>query len=410
MVPLFLLAIAGLFFVPSAFRALALIFVVLRDRRRVGLRRDDALPRAVGLRARAARGGRDRPADRPLVDAPAMTEVVTGRFPWAKPRLELLLLALVAVATLTPLAHVTPQDQSRFCLSEALLHGRVSDDRCFLIGYDRASYHGHLYSDKAPGLSFVAMAPVLLLSPGSPARWSTVDMRLWGVRVLTVGVAFLLCASHGRAGERGTGARLRRCRARDVRPRDAPCALCGCRLRARAGGGARLRRIPARMEPTARPRRAGRRILGRLGVPVGPRPARCGRVRGATRPAGARVVPRRSRPRPGDPGGVRLGRVRRAVAALVPVRGQPGRRGAGERAVRHRPSSSVRDRRDARGQPRSGRALAGPPPRGGGARSARPRPQGRSVGRRRGHRDLPLRLVRVLRSVRRGLPRGRGSR
>lgn len=109
----------------------------------------------------------------------------------------------MAVATLTPLAHVTPQDQSRFCLSEALLHGRVSDDRCFLIGYDRASYHGHLYSDKAPGLSFVAMAPVLLLSPGSPARWSTVDMRLWGVRVLTVGVAFLLCALMvGRVSER----------------------------------------------------------------------------------------------------------------------------------------------------------------------------------------------------------------
>ena len=53
MVPLYLLAIAGCWFVPRRFLVLVLVLRRLRDVRGVGLRRDDALPRRLGLRARA---------------------------------------------------------------------------------------------------------------------------------------------------------------------------------------------------------------------------------------------------------------------------------------------------------------------------------------------------------------------
>ena len=45
----------------------------------------------------------------------AMTELATRAFPWAAPRRELLLLVLVAVATLTPLAVVTPHGEWEEC-------------------------------------------------------------------------------------------------------------------------------------------------------------------------------------------------------------------------------------------------------------------------------------------------------
>ncbi len=117
-----------------------------------------------------------------------------NRFPWSRPRYELLLLALVAVAVLSPMAGVSDQDGSRICLSKALFAGRLSNDACFLQTLDRASYGGHFYSDKAPGLSVLAMPAVAVLRPGSPQGYSRDDLRLWGVRVLTVGLAFLVCA------------------------------------------------------------------------------------------------------------------------------------------------------------------------------------------------------------------------
>ena len=44
--------------------------------------------------------------------------------PWRRPRHEVWLLALVALAALLPVTHESPQDVSRFCLSQALVHGR----------------------------------------------------------------------------------------------------------------------------------------------------------------------------------------------------------------------------------------------------------------------------------------------
>ena len=92
------------------------------------------------------------------------------------------------------MAPVSAQDGSRICLSQALLHGRLSNDACLAFTIDRASYGGHLYTDKAPGLSVLGTPAVAMLRPGSPHGWSQDDVRLWGVRVLTVGLVFLLCA------------------------------------------------------------------------------------------------------------------------------------------------------------------------------------------------------------------------
>ncbi len=129
--------------------------------------------------------------------------VTAGRaFPWARPRYELLILALVAVAALSPVLVPNVQDESRLCLSEALLHGNVSNDPCLANVGDHSFFAGHRYSDKAPGLSLLAVPAVAVLGPGPPTRWAKDDLRLWGIRVLTVGVAFLLCAfAVGRVSE-----------------------------------------------------------------------------------------------------------------------------------------------------------------------------------------------------------------
>jgi hypothetical protein len=104
------------------------------------------------------------------------------------------LLLLVAFVALSPVLVPETQDRSRLCLTEALLHGNVSNDPCLNGSVDFSRYHGHLYSDKAPGLSVLAIPAVAVLQPGSPQAWSGHDMRIWGVRVLTVGISLLFCA------------------------------------------------------------------------------------------------------------------------------------------------------------------------------------------------------------------------
>jgi hypothetical protein len=78
------------------------------------------------------------------------------------------------------------------CLAQALVHGRLSNDACFLGSDDRASYNGHYYSDKAPGLSLIEVPAVVLLDPLKPEAGT--DVRLWAARLLSVGVALLACA------------------------------------------------------------------------------------------------------------------------------------------------------------------------------------------------------------------------
>src|SRR5262249_20943482 len=50
--------------------------------------------------------------------------------PWAKPRYELLLIALVALVAFSPWYGNNSQDVSRLCLTNALQHGNLSNDDC----------------------------------------------------------------------------------------------------------------------------------------------------------------------------------------------------------------------------------------------------------------------------------------
>jgi hypothetical protein len=131
--------------------------------------------------------------------------------PWARPRHELLLLVLVGFAALSPLHVTSTQDISHFCLSRALVAGELKIDACADDTIDRAVYGGHFYTNKAPGLSLLAVPAVeaVRLPPG--ASWGPeAGFRLWAARVLTTGAAFLLCVLLvGRVAEGlapGTGA------------------------------------------------------------------------------------------------------------------------------------------------------------------------------------------------------------
>jgi hypothetical protein len=128
--------------------------------------------------------------------------VAPTSFPWARPRHELLLLALVACVALLPAYRSGDQDLSRFCLSQALVHGRLSNDPCLTPSFDKALFGGHLYSDKAPGLSFLAVPAVEAVQLQPVDRIEGSDARLWVVHVLTSGLAFVLVAFlAGRVGE-----------------------------------------------------------------------------------------------------------------------------------------------------------------------------------------------------------------
>jgi hypothetical protein len=116
------------------------------------------------------------------------------RIAWARPRRELLLLALVALAALSPVNVATPQDGSRLCLADAIVHGRLSADACLSDVFDRSSHDGHLYSDKAPGLAVLEIPAAEAVDVGAnPQVWGSHDLRLWGARLLSVGICFLLC-------------------------------------------------------------------------------------------------------------------------------------------------------------------------------------------------------------------------
>jgi hypothetical protein len=116
---------------------------------------------------------------------------VSRRLPWRRPRYELALLALVAVAALTPIHDVNAQDSSRLCVTGALEHGRLAADDCLALVLDKSWYAGHYYTDKAPGMSAIELPFAELVRLRSDYL---VEPRLWAVRVLSSGLAFLICA------------------------------------------------------------------------------------------------------------------------------------------------------------------------------------------------------------------------
>ncbi len=123
--------------------------------------------------------------------------------PWRRPRRERLLLLLVALAALTPIYVASSQDVSRLCLTRSLLSGHLTIGACARDTVDRARYDGRTYSDKAPGMSLLAVPSALLASLPPPLRWNvTRDFRIWLIRLFTGGVAFILLAlAVGRVSE-----------------------------------------------------------------------------------------------------------------------------------------------------------------------------------------------------------------
>jgi hypothetical protein len=115
-------------------------------------------------------------------------------FPWRRPRHELLLLALVSAATLTLVHNISTQDISRLCLTRSLVHGHLTVDNCIGGSIDRSRYGGHLYSNKAPGMSALAIPTAEAVQLQPPSTWHTPGGRLWAVRLLTTGLAFVACA------------------------------------------------------------------------------------------------------------------------------------------------------------------------------------------------------------------------
>ena len=303
---------------------------------------------------------------------------VRPTLPWAKPRREWLVLALVAVCALSPVFRLNAQDNSRLCLSQALAHGQLSNDGCF--GLDHALYKGHEYTDKAPGLSFVELPLVEALQLPPANKLPQRSWKLWVIRLLTSGIVFLALAfvvgrvSEGLAPGFGSISLVTFALGTLIAPFAAmnfdqvPAAALGFgafllawRRRAARGRAARGLRGLLRVRGRSDHGRGRGLPLPHDEVGPGPRALRRGR------PAG----PRRAC-------GIRLGCIRRPVAGLVQLHRQPVPAGPGGRAVRHPPPERLRraagvhrtrraDRRDSR--PRGGgvgprASLAHPPCRG----------------------------------------------
>ncbi len=112
------------------------------------------------------------------------------------------LLTLVAVANFAPHDQGNPQQVTRFGLALALSEGRVEIDRFADLTVDIASYDGHLYADKPPGLSLLAVPAVVAAKAalGLPAEaWPLTQQQFYllmkAATVSTIGVLAALAAT-----------------------------------------------------------------------------------------------------------------------------------------------------------------------------------------------------------------------
>jgi hypothetical protein len=120
-------------------------------------------------------------------------------------RFEPLVLALVTLAALPVISLTGPQDRTRYELTRHLVRQHTLTVEPGL--FDRAVFDGRSYSDKAPGMSFLAVPAYELERLAgiakAPRDWAAEgDLSLWLMRVLTSGVLFLAAVFLvGRLGE-----------------------------------------------------------------------------------------------------------------------------------------------------------------------------------------------------------------
>lgn len=130
----------------------------------------------------------------PIHESVAHRLAAQSAIPWRRPRRETALLLLVAVAALSSIYVVNAQDVSRLCLARAVVHLDLAADQCLANATDRAEYHGHFYSDKAPGMSLLEAPTAAAVRITSAVSWPyPLYKSLWPARALSAGLAFLLC-------------------------------------------------------------------------------------------------------------------------------------------------------------------------------------------------------------------------
>ena len=128
---------------------------------------------------------------------------------WQRYPRERLLLCIVAISALGVINLPNVQDITRLALSRSIAErGSVDIDPYHRLTTDRAFYNGHWYSDKAPGLSLIALPTVEALRGIDAVTgrshlpvWKLVG-HIWLIRVLTSGIGLLAAAFLlGRAAE-----------------------------------------------------------------------------------------------------------------------------------------------------------------------------------------------------------------
>ena len=94
------------------------------------------------------------------------------------------------------------QDVSRLGLAQSIvLDGSLRIDRYSSQTGDKALYGGHVYTDKAPGISFLAVPTVaaMRVAGARDAPWRS-EALLWVARLLTGGIAYLVALVLVRSG------------------------------------------------------------------------------------------------------------------------------------------------------------------------------------------------------------------
>jgi hypothetical protein len=108
-------------------------------------------------------------------------------------------LALVALAALSLVHGQTAQDVSRLSVTYSITnYGSLELEKTARSGSDYALFDGRYYTDKPPGMSFLAVPPFLVarvVTAGvAPGQWHhRTDYQVWWLRLATSGVLFIVC-------------------------------------------------------------------------------------------------------------------------------------------------------------------------------------------------------------------------